>query len=74
MRRMYLVGPILCSLACWTFGNGIAPLLPLCAIERGASRASSGLFFAFSFLCLALGTFAAGILPKTAAPRSASIA
>jgi MFS family permease len=64
MRRKYLVGPILCSLACWTFGNGIAPLLPLYAVERGASRAASGLFFAFAFLCLALGTFAAAILPK----------
>jgi MFS family permease len=64
MRKKYLVGPFICTLACWTYGNGTMPILPLYAMERGASESSSGLFLAFAFLCLALGTVATGILPK----------
>jgi predicted MFS family arabinose efflux permease len=33
-------------------------------MERGASESMSGLFLAFAFLCLALGTVATGLLPK----------
>jgi hypothetical protein len=33
-------------------------------MERGASETTSGLFLAFAFLCLALGTMATGLLPK----------
>jgi len=64
MRRKYLVGPIVCTFACWTFGNGILPTLPIYAAERGASRTASGVFLAFVFLCLALGTAGTGVLPK----------
>lgn len=64
MRRQYLVGPFICTLACWTYGNGTLPILPLYAMERGASETASGLFLAFAFLCLALGTVATGLLPK----------
>ncbi len=74
MRRKYLVGPCLCAFACWTFGNGTVLLLPLYAIERGASQASSGLFLAFAFLCLALGNMTPAALPKDfwfGMPRSA---
>ena len=65
MRRRYLVGPFVCCLAVWTYGNGILPLLPLYAIERGASPATSGVFLAFTYFCLALGNMAPGMLPKT---------
>ena len=67
--KKYLVGPFLCSFAAWTIGNGTVALVPLFAIERGASAAGSGLFLAFAFLCLALGTFAPGLLPKGFAHR-----
>ena len=63
MRKKYLVGPFLCTLSCWIVGNGTISLLPLYAIQRGASTAGSGLFLAFAFGCLALGTFAPGMLP-----------
>lgn len=69
MRRTYLVGPFLCTLAGWIIGNGTIALLPLYAIERGASPAGSGLFLAFAFACLALGNFAPGLLPKRFAHR-----
>ncbi|MBN1835521.1 MAG: MFS transporter [Spirochaetales bacterium] len=52
-------------LACWTVGNGTMPVLPLYAIEQGASQSTSGLFLASAFLCLALGTMAPGVLPKS---------
>jgi DHA1 family tetracycline resistance protein-like MFS transporter len=39
-------------------------LLPIYALERGASKTSSGLFLAFAYLCLALGTVATGLLSK----------
>lgn len=74
MNRKYLVGPFTSTFACWTYGNGVLPLLPLYAIERGATQTTSGLFLAFAFLCLALGTFAAGLLPKHFAHRRNLIA
>lgn len=58
------MGPFLSTLAVWIYGNGVLPLLPLYAIERGASETTSGLFLAFAFLCLALGTFTTGLLPR----------
>lgn len=58
------MGPFVSTLAAWIYGNGVLPLLPLYAIERGASETTSGLFLAFAFLCLALGTFATGLLPR----------
>ena len=64
MKRQYLVGPFVCTFITWTYGNGTVPLLPLYAVDRGASPAGTGLFLAFLFLCLALGTAAAGLLPK----------
>jgi MFS family permease len=69
MGKKYLVGPFLCTLAGWIVGNGTIALLPLYAIERGASAAGSGLMLAFAFGCLALGTFAPGLLPKHFAHR-----
>ena len=69
MGKKYLVGPFLCAFAAWTVGNGTVALLPLYAIERGASAAGSGLFLAFAFGCLALGTFAPGLLSKRFAHR-----
>lgn len=65
MRRSYLVGPFICCLAVWTFGNGTLPLLPLYAMELGASQQVSGLFLSFAFLCLALGNGIPAVLPKT---------
>ena len=41
------------------------PVLPLYAMERGASRSASGLFLAFAYLCLALGSMASSMLPKS---------
>lgn len=64
MRRKYLVGPFLSTFTGWTLGGGTLPILPLYAMERGASESMSGLFLAFAFLCLAVGTMAAGLLPK----------
>jgi MFS transporter, ACS family, hexuronate transporter len=65
MSKKYLVGPFIICLAPWIYGNGTLPLLPLYAIDRGGSQASSGLFLAFAFLCLALGNMAPAMLPKT---------
>jgi MFS family permease len=65
VSRKYLVGPFVCCLAAYTYGNGILPLLPLYAIERGATQAGSGLFLAFAYLCVALGNMAPGLLPRS---------
>lgn len=65
MGRSYLVGPFICLVAVWTFGNGTLPLLPLYAMELGASKQISGLFLSFAFLCLALGNGIPAILPKS---------
>jgi MFS family permease len=64
MRRKYLVGPFLCFLAPYTLGNGTLPLLPLYAIQLGASTSVSGILVAFAYLCLALGSMAPALLPS----------
>ncbi len=64
MRRKYLIGPCLCSLATYTFGIGTGALLPLYAIQLGASKSISGLLFAFAYLCLTLGNMAPAVLPR----------
>lgn len=65
MRRKFLLGPFIACLAAWTYGNGTLPLLPLYALDLGASRTASGFFLAFAYLCIAVGTMAAGMLPET---------
>jgi MFS family permease len=74
MKKKYLVGPFLCSFAAWVIGNGTVPLVPLYAMERGASAAGSGLFMAFAFGCLALGTVAPSALPRRCARRRLLVA
>jgi DHA1 family tetracycline resistance protein-like MFS transporter len=46
----------------WTVGNGLMPLLPVYAIQFGASPAVTGYYLAFAFVALAAGTFFAGWL------------
>jgi MFS family permease len=65
MRRKYLLGPFIACFAGWTYGNGVLPLLPLYALELGASRTASGFFLAFAYLCIAVGTMSSGMLPET---------
>ena len=65
MHRKYLVGPFIACFAGWTYGNGALPLLPLYALDLGASRTASGLFLAFAYLCIAAGTMTSGMLPET---------
>ena len=74
MGKSYLVGPLVCTFVTWTYGNGVLPLLPLYAIERGASPAGTGVILAYGFLCLAVGTTAAGLLPKGFGHRKMLIA
>lgn len=62
MAKKQLTTLFLCILVPWTIGNGVIPLLPIYAIRLGASQAAAGYYLAFSYLCLALGTFAAGWL------------
>ncbi len=50
MRRKFLMEPFIAGLAGWTYGNGALPLLPLYALDLGASRTASGFFLAFAYL------------------------
>jgi hypothetical protein len=43
--------------------------LTIYAVKLGGSKTGSGLFLAFAFLCLAVGTFASGLLRKDFAGR-----
>jgi AAHS family benzoate transporter-like MFS transporter len=52
----------LSSLALWTIGNGIAPLLPIQAVGLGASQAVAGYCLALSQMAMAAGTVSAGWL------------
>ena len=46
----------------WTVGNGLIPLLPIYALQLGASQAVAGYYFSFVFTALTAGTLFAGWL------------
>lgn len=50
------------SLAGWTLGNGIIPILPVYAMTLGATQAVAGYYLGFCYLWLALGVILAGWL------------
>jgi MFS family permease len=62
MSKKQLGALFLSSLAIFTTGNGIVPLLPIYAIQLGAETAVAGYYLSFSFFMLAIGVFIAGWL------------
>jgi MFS family permease len=60
MSRRMLIGLTVPVFIICSFGNGIAPLLPLYALKVGASQAVAGWYTAFTFLCLVAGALLAG--------------
>jgi MFS family permease len=62
MDKRQLLALFLCGLIPWTVGNGLLPLLPICATELGADPFLAGFYLSFSYLALAAGTIAAGWL------------
>jgi MFS family permease len=57
------------SLLNWTTGNGLFPLLPLYALERGATIEAAGLILAAGFVGLAVGSMAAAGLARIIGSR-----
>lgn len=64
MHQKHLIALFICSLTTWLVGVSIMPLLPLYAVELGASSAATGAYLAFSFAMLAAGTMLAGRLRR----------
>ena len=62
MSKKQLGALFLSSLAMFTAGNGLIPLLPIYAIRLGAETAISGYYLSFSYFMLAVGVFFAGWL------------
>jgi len=62
-RRQFLI-LFLSSLVIWTVGNGLVPLLPIYAAGLGAGPGATGLYLSFCYLCLAIGSVAAGWLAE----------
>ena len=60
MSRKQLCALFLCSLVPWTVGNGLIPLLPVYAIQLGATPVLVGYYLACTYLALAVGTIVAG--------------
>lgn len=50
------------ALVTWSIGNGLLPLLPIIASDLGADKVLIGFYLAASYVTLAVGTTAAGIL------------
>ena len=48
------------SLAIWALGNGILPLLPIFALDLGATKFTTGIYLATSYASIAAGTLVAG--------------
>lgn len=53
---------LLCSLITWWVGAGLMPLLPVYASQLGAPPTHVGLYLAFAFSALAIGSMSAGWL------------
>jgi MFS family permease len=62
MSRKQLLLLFVGCLVPFTVGNGLTPLLPVYALQLGASQAVSGYYFAFAFMTLAAGTLLGGWL------------
>ena len=62
MSRKQLLLLFVGCLVPWTIGNGLMPLLPVYALQLGASQAVTGYYLAFAFLALAAGNLCAGWL------------
>jgi MFS family permease len=60
MTTRHITALFVCSLVPWTIANGLIPLLPLYAIDLGASQTTAGFYLAFSYAMLLLGTLSAG--------------
>ena len=48
------------SLVVWALGNGVLPLLPVFALDLGATKFTTGLYLASSYAAIAAGTLVAG--------------
>jgi MFS family permease len=57
------------SLLNWTTGNGLFPLLPLYALERGATIEAAGMVLAIGFVGLAAGSIIAARLTRIVGSR-----
>ncbi|HMQ32248.1 MAG TPA: MFS transporter, partial [Chloroflexaceae bacterium] len=51
-----------CNLCLWSMGNGLLPLLPVYALERGATPASAGAALACAYAAVAGSNWLAGAL------------
>lgn len=71
MSRKQLLALFVCSLASWTLGNGLFPLLPVYATELGAESAQVGFYLALAFVALTAGTLSAGWLSDRLRRRKA---
>jgi MFS family permease len=60
ISRKQLASLFICSLIPWIVGNGLIPLLPVYAVKLGADSTVAGLYLAFSYLAIALGSVSAG--------------
>ncbi len=56
INRKQLAALFICSLVPWVVGNGLLPLLPVYAVKLGADSTVAGLYLAFSYLAIALGS------------------
>ncbi|RIK35139.1 MAG: hypothetical protein DCC55_31225 [Chloroflexi bacterium] len=68
LRQFLLL--FICSLVTWWVGIGLMPLLPIYAATLGATPTVVGIFLAFSFFTLALGTASAGWLARKLSRRT----
>ena len=59
-EKKQLLSLLIYSFVMWTMGNGLMALLPLYIQQLGANESIAGYFMSFAFLCLAVGTLAAG--------------
>ncbi|UCF98417.1 MAG: MFS transporter [Spirochaetaceae bacterium] len=62
MSRKQLLLLFVGSLVLFTVASGAMPILPVYALQLGASQAMAGYFIAFAFLAIAAGTFFGGWL------------
>ena len=62
MGKKQLVALFICSLVIWILGNGLLPLLPVCAKQLGAKSAATGYYMSFTYFAIAASAVTAGWL------------
>lgn len=69
MKNKQLLYLFLCNFVIWFIGLGLLPILPLYAMQFGATPTVAGIYLAFTYLSITMGTMLTGWLSGRLGPQ-----